>query len=189
MEYFPPPEKKASKLPVLLALFVFGGLAYYVYVHIPRPRQLRISGPDSRMNGVYELLADENLVRQNLTDHNLAHPTGKWAAQVWKHTTGDAHIYDHDEHASHGGLHTWSIGPWDATAGGAVFLGRYGYIHISAKTIEAKVPGYKKGQTFGISLGTLNPVQSHDVLQFAAISNGWDPTNWPTGGGGKLSLV
>ena len=189
MEYFPQPEKKASKLPLLLGLFAVGGLVYYVYVHIPRPRQLRINGPDSRMNGVYELLAEENVVRQTLMDLNLPHPTGQWAAQVWKCNGKDAHIYDHNEHASHGGLQPWSIGPWDATSGGAHNLGRYGYIHIMPEIVEAKVPGYKKGQTFGIPLGTLNPVQSHDVLQFAAIANGWEPTIWPTGGGGKLSIV
>ena len=175
MSLFPPEEKPKTNWPLILGLCVAAGGAYYMFVHIPRPRRVTLAGPDDNINGVFELSNDTTVTRKHLADAGLANPTGEWSDQVWKHVSKDnCYIYDHNVT---NGNHTWCIGPWNATDGGAIHKARYAYIYVEKKHIDTKVANYKKSQTWGVDIGrSLNPLQSWDVMQFGWFHNGWSWT-------------
>ena len=181
MSLFPPEEKPKTNWPLILGLCAAAGGAYYMFVHVPRPRSLTLRGPDSRINGVYVLQTDQTLGRKHYDDNQLTYPNGEWRDQVWKNTANDCWIYDHQSNSTQD---IWSIGPWNALDGGKVYNGRYAYLWVS-KTNDKKVEAYKASQTFGVDVGrSLNPLMSWDVMQFGFFHNGWDAptyTNWPQG--------
>ena len=127
---------------------------------------IQINCVDTRIAGAYHLL-DEKTGRRVHYEGKLSIPTGKWAAQVWKHRTNAVWIYDH--HEDTWGNHTWSVGPWSVSDGGRIFSGRYAYISTSVanyRTKEAEV-GRK--------------LESWEALELGMVANGWDTRNWPRG--------
>ena len=175
MSLFPPEEKPKTNWPLILGLCAAAGGAYYMFVHVPRPRSLKLDGPDSRINGVYVLQTDQTLARKHYDDNQLTYPNGEWRDQVWKNTANDCYIYDHQSDSTND---TWGIGPWNATDGGQIFGARYAYLWVPKTTSDKKVPAYKASQTFGVDVGrSLNPLMSWDVMQFGFFHNGWTQCN------------
>ena len=164
-------EKPKTNFPLILGLFAAAGGVYYLFMHVPRTRNLRLTGPDERINGEFQLIEEETTTRKQYDDNKLDYPNGEWANQVWQHKTKqDCYIYDHS--VTNAG-HTWCIGPWNPSEGGAIFMGRYAYISVSNQVMDTKVAKYKKSQTF-IDIGrSANPLKSWDVMQFGFFHNGW----------------
>jgi hypothetical protein len=178
-------EKPKTNYPLILGLCAAVGGAYYLFMHVPRNRTLKLSGPDSRINGDYELSEDVTTARKHLDAANLGHPNGEWSTQVWKHTSKQTYIYDHNVTD---GNHTWCIGPWNSSDGGAIMTGRFAYIYVSKKIVDTQVAKYKKSQTW-VDLGrTVNPLKSWDVMQFGWFHNGWDWTAEARKGTGTIKM-
>ena len=140
--------------------------------------KLKLTGPDARISGDFELQSDKTVGRKHYDEVNWAYPNGAWSDQVWKHTSKPCYIYDHNETD---GNHFWNIGPWNSLDGGPPLLGRYAYIHVSKETVDTNVAKYKESQK--------NPLESWDVMQFGWFHNGWDWTAEAQKGKGSITLV
>ena len=146
--------------------------------------KLKLTGPDVRISGDFELQSDKTVGRKHYDEANWDYPNGAWSNQVWKHTSKPCYIYDHNETAS--GNHTWCIGPWNSLDGGAINTGRYAYIYVDKETVDTEVAKYKESQTSEV---LKYPLKSWDVMQFGWFHNGWDWTEEAQKGTGGITLA
>ena len=164
---------------VVSALLVVGvaAAAYYLLVHNRRKRKIQLQIPSSQdISGVYSLTDDIDtgplMERNDYSDHPY-HEYGEWKQQVWKHEKRDIIIALHTrvakEQKNFGSADVWTILGWDKKTNNANSV--FGYVVAQDDEVKKKVKDYKKSQTFGKDIGrTLNPLQSHEVLQYAGVS-------------------